>query len=122
MKKMAKVTKLEDSSIEFDDNGTRVILESHHDVDCCETHYLDFKNLTLDEFEGLEFDLTDENFFKRVPEYGISLIPTNGHPISVPGYGYNNGYYTSNLYLILRDGNGILERYHIHDCQDIKWE
>ena len=29
------------------------------------------------------------------------LLPVNGHPISIPGYGYNNGYYSANLTLVL---------------------
>lgn len=113
----AKVVKVNADSIEFD-NG--FALCSDHDQDCCESHYLSFADLTISDFEGLEFDLTDELFFKRVEGYGIELLPLAGHPVRVPGYGYNNGYYSSHLDLCLMDGNNNKEfKYDISECQDI---
>src|SRR6478735_787806 len=82
-------------------------LNSNHTRDCCENHYLDFSNLEDSDFDGLEFDLSSDTFFERVPDYGIRLIPINGHPVSVPGYGSNNGYYSSNLSLTLSDGRSF---------------
>jgi hypothetical protein len=55
----------------------------------------------------LEFDLDDDNFFGRIEGYGICLVPTNGFPIRIPAYGANNGYYTTNLALILSDGDKV---------------
>lgn len=113
--KNLKVTKVDSESIEFE-NGTQ--LYSNHDQDCCENHYLSFSDLTLSDFEGLEFDLTNEYFFKRIDGYGIELIPIHGHSVKVPGYGSNNGYYSSNLVLILI-GGGIKKEFDISDCQEI---
>ena len=95
------------------DNG--LTLSSYHDQDCCEHHYLDFSNLKLEDFENLEFDLSEDKFFERVEDYGIRLIPINGHPISIPGYGSNNGYYSSNLSLVLSDGRV----FDVSECQVI---
>lgn len=107
-----KVKTVDKDSITFE-NG--ITLTSNHEKDCCENHYLDFSNLKLEDFEELEFDLTGDTFFERVEDYGIRLLPTNGHPISIPGYGYNNGYYSSNLDLVLSDGR----EFNITECQVI---
>jgi len=105
-----------DEAILFSDG---YILGSHHDTDCCETHYLAFTNINLDEFKGLKFDLSNENFFKRIPDYGIELIPINGHSIKIPGYGNNNGWYSSNIDLIVIKDKEIINIYDISDCQII---
>jgi hypothetical protein len=76
-------------------------------------------DLTLADFEGLEFDLTNDDFFKRIEDYGIELVPIHGHSVKIPAYGYNNGYYSSNLTLILSDGKGFNKTYDISECQDI---
>jgi hypothetical protein len=107
-----KVIHVDGDSITFS-NG--LVLSSDHQQDCCESHYLSFSDLKLEDFDGLEFDLTDESFFARVPDYGIRLIPINGHQISVPGYGSNNGYYGSNIDLVLSDGR----RFDVSECQVI---
>lgn len=107
-----KVIKIDDGLL-FDDGTT---LSSHHSQDCCENHYLDFSNLKMDDFEGLDFDLNGY-FFNRIEDFGIALTPTNGYPVRIPGYGYNNGYYSSNLNLVL---SGTINRdFDISDCQVI---
>lgn len=111
-----KVVKVGNESIEFD-NG--ITLASNHDSDCCESHYLSFGDLTIDDFNGLEFDLSNEDFFKRVDGYGIELIPKVGHPVRIPGYGYNNGYYSSNLDLVI-SGKGFTKTFDISECQVIE--
>ncbi len=113
--KALKVIKVNDESIEFD-NGT--ILGSYHQEDCCEVHYLDFDDLTIGDFDGLEFDLTLDKFFRKVEGYGIELIPVNGYSVKVPGYGSNNGYYSTDLSLVL-SGGGIESSFDISECQVI---
>ena len=112
-----KAVKIDSDSLEFD-NG--MILYSSHDQECGEIHYLSFSDLTLDDFNGLEFDLSNDDFFERVECYGIALKPKNGHPIRIPGYGLNNGYYSSDLDLIISntDGRGTYRQYDITECQD----
>lgn len=111
-----KVIKVSSDAIEFD-NG--VILSSSHRQNCCESHELTMSDLTLADFDGLEFDLSNDDFFKRVPDFGIELIPISGHPVRIPGHGYNNGYYGTNLSLDL-DGPGFSRSYDITDCQVIQ--
>ena len=114
-----KVVAIDPDSLMFD-NG--VLLYSAHERDCCEVHYLDFSDLTLEDFDGLEFNLNNDDFFERIDGYGITLNPTNGFPVRIPGYGRNNGYYTSNLTLVLTDYSEFKKVYDISECQNISGE
>lgn len=113
---MNKVIKVDEETIGFD-NG--LMLYSDHNQDCCESHYLSFRDLTIEDFEGLEFDLSNDSFFERAVGYGIALLPVKGHPVRVPGYGYNNGYYSTNLTLVLSDNKTFTKRFDITECQVI---
>jgi hypothetical protein len=113
--KNLKVVKVESESIEFENE---IKLYSNHDSDCCESHYLSMEDLTIDDFQGLEFDLTNDDFFKRIQGYGIELIPVHGHSVKIPGYASNNGYYSSDLALIVTDNKGFKKEYDITECQD----
>ena len=111
-----KVISVYEDLIEFEDGTT---LSSDHDPECCERHYLCFDDLRLEDFEGLEFDLSGDDFFERVPEYGIKLIPKKGWPINVPGYAYNNGYYSHELRLVVTSPTpGWGREYDITECQE----
>ena len=114
--KNLKVVSLENGSLYFN-NG--MCLYSDHDQECCESHYLGFDDLTIADFEGLEFDLSNDNFFERLEDYGIALLPIKGHPVRIPGYSYNNGYYSADLTLILtkEDGREMLKEFDITECQ-----
>lgn len=111
-----KVEQVNSESIVFD-NG--IHLYSSHGQDCCETHYLDFSDLEFDDFNGLEFDLSNDDFFKRIDGYGIELMPLNGHSVKIPGYGYNNGYYSTEIELVLNDNKGFKKSYDVSECQVI---
>jgi len=111
-----KVVSIDSDSLEFD-NG--IVLTSHHDQDCCETHYLSLSDLTLADFDGLEFDLTTDAFFERIDGYGIALNPLVGYPVRIPGYGLNNGYYSSRLDLVLEDDYGFKKVFDVSECQYI---
>lgn len=94
-------------------------LESDHDQGCCESHYLDFDGVSDQPYEDLEFDLSNDKFFNRVEGFGIELIPVSGSPLRIAGYGDNNGYYSSNLDLLLtHEENKVKKIYDITDCQD----
>ena len=109
-----KVVSVNSEYIEFE---TGVRLSSNHDSDCCEHHELTLEDLTLEDFKGLEFDLTGEDFFKRIEDYGIELIPLHGHSVKIPGHGYNNGYYSNQLDLVLHNGETFLKSFDITECQ-----
>lgn len=110
-----KVIKVNSESIQFEGDIT---LSSDHQSDCCEHHYLKFDDLTIDDFDGLKFNLTNDNWFKKIEGYGIELIPIKGHSVKVPGYGSNNGYYSTDLRLVL-SGKGFSKEYDITECQVI---
>jgi hypothetical protein len=115
--KNLKVVKIENDELVFND-GTKLL--SDHDGMCCESHYLDFADLDITDFDGLEFDLTSDDFFRRVEGYGIELKPIKGHVVRVPGYGYNNGYYSEDIDLVIADSNGnTIKSFDVTKCQ--KW-
>ena len=112
-----KVVEIKEEAIVFDNGLT---LCSNHDRECCENHWLSFENLTLKDFEGLEFNLTNDEFFRGVPDFGIELVPLRGWPVRVPGYGSNNGYYSDQLDLVLIGSDGKeFKTYDITECQEI---
>jgi len=111
----AKVIRIGDGIV-FD-NGMSLI--DYHETDCCESHYLDTNELDIREFDGLEFDLSNDNFFERIDGYGIALLPINGHPIRIAGHGSNNGYYSSQLDLHLVCKGEIIKSFDISECQNI---
>lgn len=109
-----------DSDNIYLDNGRKLFKLTHyHESDCCEHHYLDLTHLGLDDFEDLEFDLSGDDFFERISGYGIALKPIHGHPVRIPGYGSNNGYYIHNLSLQLIDmeTDDTIKSWDISDCQ-----
>lgn len=112
-----KVINISANEIELE-NGIK--LYSNHSQDCCEYHELYIKDLTMADFEGLEFDLTNDDFFKRIPGYGIELIPINGFSVKIAGHGYNNGYYSDQLDLIITNGRDFEKVFNITECQDIE--
>ena len=116
MKEVGIVTIVEvaDEHIVFD-NGW--MLESFHDYQCCEHHYLDMK-AAEDELLDQKLDLSKE-FFERVEGYGIRLLIENGHPVSVAGYGENSGYYSSDLHLLIKNKeNETVQSFDVSECQD----
>jgi len=114
--KKMKVVKITSDELVFDD-GTRLF--SDHCTECCEQHYLYFDDLTIEDFDGLEFDLSNDSFFGHIDGYGIELIPVHGHSVKIAGYGSNNGYYSSDLELVLVDGQKNERRFDISHCQVI---
>lgn len=116
---MSRVIEVGSDDITFN-TGHRLF--SEHSQDCCESHYLSMNDLTVRDFEGMDFDLTREDFFERVEDFGIRLVATNGQAVPIPGYGSNNGYYGTNIDLIVVDADG--RRIHdidISECQDISY-
>lgn len=98
-------------------NGSQ--LYSQHEQDCCEDHWLDFSQIKIEDFDKLLFDLSSDNFFSKIDGYGIELNPVNGWSVKIPGYGSNNGYYSSELTLVL--SNSKEQRFFdISECQE--WE
>jgi len=114
---MTRIIKLEEEQITFDDGST---LTSSHESDCCESHYIDPSGIDLDEVKDLEFDLTQplESLIERIEGYGIRFKSSNNFSLPIPAYGYNNGYYGTNIDLILTTKDRT-EKIDITECQDI---
>lgn len=116
----------EESKIIFT-NG--YVLTSEHWNDCCESHYLDFnmmKNYNIGTATGKPIDIYKQSFdfskgvpFKRVDGIGILLYDTEGNKYLINGYGYNNGYYGTNIDLVLTYGIMVKYRYNVSECQEI---
>ncbi len=98
---MSKIVKISTYEVEFDDG---YVLSSDHSQECCESHYLWFRDIALNEVKDLDFDLSSSNWFRRIENYGIVLISRQGITVKVPGYASNNGYYSADLFLVLRKG------------------
>ena len=112
-----KVVNIEPETLTFND-GTQLV--SSHRTECCEHHYIDFSDLDITELEDLEFDLTKDSFFNRITGYGIEMLPKNGYPVRIPGYGSNNGYYSSEINLLVLTANDeVLKSYDVSACQVI---
>lgn len=110
-----KVIRVCSESIEF---NCGYVLTYLHNQDCCENHYLSFDYVTLSDFDGLYFNLSNNNFFNKIESYGIELIPLNGFSVKIPGYSDNNGYYSDNLFLILLNEKGEkIREIDITECQ-----
>jgi hypothetical protein len=116
IQKVIAIKNEDDGVIEFSNGYT---LTTHHESDCCEHHYWSLTDLTINDFDGLEFDLDDDNFFGRIEGYGICLVPIDGFPIRIPAYGSNNGYYSQNLSLVLTKDNKTINEFDITKCQDV---
>ena len=112
----SKVIHVSSEGIKFDNDITMI---SQHNQDCCEWHELTFDDLTMQDFKGLSFDLTKDDFFNRIEGFGIELLPVHGHSVKIPGHGSNNGYYGSNIHLVLIDENNkVYKSYDVSECQD----
>jgi hypothetical protein len=99
-----------DESIVFD-NGS--VLESFHDQDCCESHYVDFSSILGQGWEDADFPehLSDMVAFSdeevRKDEYSetwysfVILKDKQGIKYTLNIYNSNNGYYGTDVSLIL---------------------
>lgn len=120
---MFKLIEIQNDLLRFESLDRTEIAEifSDHFQECREEHYLDFAPLSIEDFEGLIFDLHSDNFFERVEDYGIRLVSIDNQRISIAGYAYNNGYYSDKLTLVIRikkhNGEVITKEYDITSCQ-----
>lgn len=111
-----KITKITDSSIEFDE---KFILRDYHEQDCSELVYADFsyvEGCNLSTATGEEINLYDidfpcdiESLVKGVKAEqkgdtaGFNLIALDGSKFFVPCYDIQNGCYEGDLTLFMYD-------------------
>lgn len=127
--KILRIKEIFATEVIFDDGS---ILTSEHRPDCCENHYIDFSNLALCNLDVVtgetiniyerEFDFSNRINFGRVDGVGVLLYDTKGSKYLCNGYGYNNGYYSTDIDLVLKAPNGeVAYLYDVSECQDIEW-
>ena len=103
-----KIERINDSGIIFN-NGTK--LSDYHSQDCCENVYADWEYLkqynvlpstgeTISIYD-IEFDDSITNNIDYEKNMGIKLISKTGDKWFIPCYNEQNGYYSSNLNLII---------------------
>lgn len=95
------------------DNGNTITF--HHEPDCCESNYADFKQLD-DLAKETEFD--EDLKFESVPLSGFRF-GNEGKMFFVPCYSWQNGYYSSDID-ILYNGKRVLNLFckMVGDCED----
>lgn len=120
--KTITISSINSGSIIFNDGS---MLTSAHEQDCCESHYLDFSNEDEQSLKQLKFKAyndggLDISIVSKIEGYGIELKPLNDHPLRIPGYGYNNGYYSTELILEYIDKNRqLVWSLDVSECQHI---
>lgn len=125
---MSKITEIKSDAIIFDDG---YVMTSDHCSDCCEHHWLDFSNLatcnigtvtgkSINIYEQ-EFDFSNGINFRKVEGVGILLYDTEGNKYLINGYGKNNGYYGTDIDLVLYKGRMLKYEYDVSECQEIDW-
>lgn len=107
-----KIIKITPNYVEFD-NGS--IIESDHNNDCCESHYVDFTSLLHQGAENADFprnllDLVVKKSYENENESKydyeswqsfIDIKDKKGHKYTLTIYNSNNGYYGTDVRLIL---------------------
>ena len=113
--KKVKLISIENECLLFSDGWS---ISSHHEAECCEHHWMETGNLDPEDFEGLEFDMDSDKLIELVEDYGIRLHPITGHPIPIPCYGSNNGYYSFLLSIVVTNGD-IFKTIDATACQEV---
>ena len=106
-----KIKEIKEDGIIFD-NGYE--LEYYHEQDCCEHVYADFdilSNYNLSTKTGKTINIKEidfkeelEELIEGIQEQGFNIVSKIGEKFFVPCYNEQNGYYSSELELILRKG------------------
>ena len=106
-----KIKEIKEDGIIFD-NGYE--LEYYHEQDCCEHVYADFdilSNYNLSTKTGKTINIKEidfkeelEELIEGIQEQGFNMISKIEEKFFVPCYNEQNGYYSSELELILRKG------------------
>lgn len=112
-----KIKKVNMYEILFDNNST---LESYHEQNCCESHYVDFSSLDGQGWEGQEFPETLKELlcnkftninYNKIPvpledpfDYSekytfVNIKDVEGNIYTMNIYNSNNGYYSTNVSL-----------------------
>ena len=116
-----KIKEIKEDTITFDN---KYELEYYHEQDCCEHVYADFevlKDYNVSTKTGKTINIKEIDFKENLLELiegikgqGFNILSKIGEKFFIPYYNEQNGYYSSNLRLILYK-NGIEETVDISD-------
>lgn len=122
-----KILYITDEKIIFD-NG--YILKYYHEQDCCENVYADFEILNtynLSTKTGKEINIKEIDFeedmqhlIEGIKDTGFNMISKIGEKFFIPCYNEQNGYYGSNLELILIKNDRTYESFNISEYVEDK--
>lgn len=131
-----RISKWDDEHIWFED-GTTITYE--YVQDCYECNYADFSILDIfyqgEEFNGIKIETIDELGFKLIllesEDWGFPHW-TSKKIITIPCYSEQNGFYSTNLTIVITDPDGNKKKYDL-EClwvdednwnkdPDISWE
>ena len=122
-----KILYITDEKIIFD-NG--YILKYYHVQDCCENVYADFEILNtynLSTKTGKEINIKEIDFeedmrhlIEGIKDTGFNMISKIGEKFFIPCYNEQNGYYGSDLELILIKNDDIYESFNISEYVEDK--
>ena len=106
-----KIIEIKENKIIFDNEYE---LESYHEQDCCEDVYADFevlKDYNVSTKTGKTINIKDIDFeehleylIQGIENEGFNMISKIGEKFFIPCYNFQNGYYSSELELILKRG------------------
>ena len=93
-----------DNEIIFNKEIGQIKIGQNHDQDCCENVYADFEQIKY-YIKEISSKKVEEMIIKSVDGMGFIIELWfdygNGEKIFIPCYNYQNGYYSSNLELII---------------------
>lgn len=117
-----KIKEINDDYILFD-NGYK--LRAYHSQDCCENVYADFEilkdyNVSTKtgksiKIQEIDFEESLEQLIQGIEEQGFNMVSKIEEKFFVPCYNSQNGYYSSNLELILYKSEKLKETLDISD-------
>ena len=110
-----KIKTVTEDKILFEDGST---LESHHQSECCEDHYVEFTSINGQGWEGKEFpdsldvlvrkaDGIETAFYDDITWRSfVELLDVYGNVYVLNIYNSNTGYYSSEVSLVLTKKHG----------------
>ena len=116
-----KIQHIDNKRICFWDHltGKDYELQYYHEADCCEHVYADFESIPR-EFVGkdgrernifyVDFEEDLDKLIEEVEGQGFMLCAKDGSKVLVNCYDIQNGYYSSNLEVILYELNTVKEK------------
>lgn len=117
-----KIKEINDDYILFDN---RYKLRAYHEQDCCENVYADFEilkdyNVSTKtgksiKIQEIDFEESLEQLIQGIEGQGFNMVSKIEEKFFVPCYNSQNGYYSSNLELILYKSEKLKETLDISD-------